>query len=56
MLKNSHLASCEAFEVQLKNGGASELFGDVPLKKAFFCAEHSSPNLMKNVYRLAGPN
>ena len=46
MMKNVHLACSEAFDVQLKNSGSSELVGNVPEKDNFIQAY---PRLEKDV-------
>ena len=37
-MKNVHLDCCDAFDVQLENGGSLELFGMCPEKGSFILA------------------
>ena len=53
VMKNVHLACSEAFDVQLKNGGSSELLAMCPEKSSFIL---SLPRPEKDVCRLADPH
>ena len=51
-MKNVYLACSEAFHVQVKISGSSELVGNVPEKKAFF---QTLPHPEKDICQLAYP-
>ena len=53
VMKNVHLACDEAFDVQPKNSGSSELVGNVPEKGSFILALHHPE---KNICRLVDPH